>query len=100
MARAVVRDHDLLDLEQHCQSPAPGRDDRDPRHRRRQPEGPQDQPLLPVFLDLLLGPMARSVDDLVLALDIIAGPDEAADGRAYRLNLPPAGEAVAGVRKN
>ena len=34
MARAVVRDHDLLDLEQHCQSPAPGRDDRDPRHRR------------------------------------------------------------------
>ena len=38
----------------------------------------------------VVGPMARSVDDLVLALDIIAGPDEAADGRAYRLNLPPA----------
>ena len=27
----------------------------------------------------VIGPMARSVDDLVLALDIIAGPDEAAD---------------------
>src|SRR5271157_1230054 len=38
----------------------------------------------------VVGPMARSVDDLELALDIIAGPDEAADGRAYRLNLPPA----------
>src|SRR5271157_2750306 len=34
MARAVARDHDLLDLEQHVQSPAPGGDDRDPRHRR------------------------------------------------------------------
>ena len=33
----------------------------------------------------VIGPMARSVDDLVLALDIIAGPDEAAEGRAYRL---------------
>jgi amidase len=38
----------------------------------------------------VIGPMARSVDDLVLALDVIAGPDEAADGRAYRLDLPPA----------
>ncbi|HZZ62746.1 MAG TPA: amidase, partial [Roseiarcus sp.] len=38
----------------------------------------------------VIGPMARSVDDLVLALDVIAGPDEAADGRAYRLSLPPA----------
>jgi Asp-tRNA(Asn)/Glu-tRNA(Gln) amidotransferase A subunit family amidase len=43
--------------------------------------------------------MARSVDDLVLALDIIAGPDEAADGRAYRLNLPPArGEKLSDFR--
>jgi amidase len=33
--------------------------------------------------------MARSVDDLVLALDLIAGPDEGSDGRAYRLSLPP-----------
>src|SRR5208283_6052813 len=38
----------------------------------------------------VIGPMARSVDDLALALDLIAGPDEAGDGRAYRLNLPPA----------
>jgi amidase len=47
----------------------------------------------------VIGPMARSVDDLVLALDIIAGPDEAADGRAYRLNLPPArGEKLSDFR--
>ena len=47
----------------------------------------------------VLGPMARSVDDLVPALDIIAGPDEAADGRAYRLNLPPArGEKLSDFR--
>ena len=47
----------------------------------------------------VVGPMARSVDDLVLALDIIAGPDEAADGRAYRLNLPPArGEKLSDFR--
>ena len=38
----------------------------------------------------VVGPMARCVDDLSLALDLIAGPDEAADGRAYRLSLPPA----------
>ena len=47
----------------------------------------------------VVGPMARSVDDLELALDIIAGPDEAADGRAYRLNLPPArGEKLSDFR--
>ena len=47
----------------------------------------------------VIGPMARSVDDLVLALDIIAGPDEAADGRAYRLALPPArGEKLSDFR--
>ena len=47
----------------------------------------------------VVGPMARWVDDLVLALDIIAGPDEAADGRAYRLNLPPArGEKLSDFR--
>ena len=36
----------------------------------------------------VIGPMARSVDDLALTLDLVAGPDEAADGRAYRLALP------------
>ena len=35
----------------------------------------------------------------MLALDIIAGPDEAAYGRAYRLNLPPArGEKLSDFR--
>ncbi len=47
----------------------------------------------------VIGPMARSVDDLVLALDLVAGPDEAADGRAYRLALPPArGEKLSDFR--
>ena len=41
----------------------------------------------------VIGPMARCVDDLVLALDLIAGPDEATDGRAYHLSLPPARHA-------
>lgn len=35
------------------------------------------------------GPMARSAADLALALDIVAGPDDA-DAVAYRLALPPA----------
>jgi amidase len=52
---------------------------------------PPGLPALPIATDLaVIGPMARSVDDLVLALDLIAGPDEAGDGRGYRLHLPPA----------
>jgi amidase len=35
------------------------------------------------------GPMARTAADLALALDLLAGPDEAQAG-AYRLSLPPA----------
>lgn len=35
------------------------------------------------------GPMARSVDDLELGLDILAGPD-AWNAKAYRVELPPA----------
>ncbi len=35
------------------------------------------------------GPMARSVDDLEVALDVLAGPD-AWNAKAYRLDLPPA----------
>ena len=59
---------------------------------------PPGLPDLPVVRDLaVVGPMARSVDDLVLALDIVAGPDAAADGQAYRLSLPP---ARAGELKN
>ena len=52
---------------------------------------PPGLPDLPVVRDLaVVGPMARSVDDLILALDIVAGPDGTSDGRAYRLSLPPA----------
>jgi amidase len=52
---------------------------------------PPGVPAWPGAGDLaVIGPMARCVDDLVLTLDLIAGPDEAADGRAYRLSLPPA----------
>ena len=36
----------------------------------------------------VVGPMARSAADLALSLDIVAGPDEAAAGIAYRLDLP------------
>lgn len=45
---------------------------------------------LPVEHDLaVVGPMARSADDLALALDVIAGPDEMSTGVGYRLALPP-----------
>ena len=37
----------------------------------------------------VLGPLARSVDDLELALDVLAGPADA-DAVAWRLALPPA----------
>lgn len=41
-------------------------------------------------LDLaVVGPLARSAGDLMLALDVLAGPDEA-QATAYRLSLPPA----------
>ena len=36
----------------------------------------------------VMGPMGRSVDDLELALSVLAGPDEAR-ARAWRLELPP-----------
>ena len=61
---------------------------------------PPGVPAWPGGVDLaVIGPMARSVDDLALALDLIAGPDEAGEGRAYRLSLPPArGEKLAQFR--
>lgn len=37
----------------------------------------------------VVGPMARSAIDLSLALDVLAGPDELAEGIAYTLSLPP-----------
>jgi amidase len=36
----------------------------------------------------VVGPMARHVSDLALALDVIAGPDEAREGTGYCLALP------------
>jgi amidase len=36
----------------------------------------------------VIGPMARYASDLALALDVIAGPDEAREGVGYRLALP------------
>jgi amidase len=45
-------------------------------------------PSLPFDVDLaVVGPMARSADDLSLALDVLAGPDEPL-ATAYRLELP------------
>ncbi|MEM1333339.1 MAG: amidase family protein, partial [Actinomycetota bacterium] len=44
------------------------------------------------------GPMARSADDLALALDVLAGPDRW-DAPAWRLELPgPGVERLAGLR--
>ena len=45
-----------------------------------------------------LGPLARSVDDLELALDVLAGPSDG-DAVAWRLELPPArGDRLEGYR--
>jgi amidase len=50
---------------------------------------PPGAPPLPQESDLAVaGPMARSAVDLALALDVIAGPDEARAGIGYRLALP------------
>jgi amidase len=55
---------------------------------------PPGMPALPGSVDLaVIGPMARSADDLETLLDVIAGPDELEDGVAYRLALPPARHA-------
>ena len=40
----------------------------------------------------VLGPLARSADDLQLALDVVAGPDAGEDA-AWRLEIPPARHA-------
>ena len=47
-------------------------------------------PALPSAGDGLavVGPMARSANDIALALDVIAGPDEQRDGVGWRLVLP------------
>lgn len=46
-------------------------------------------PLSPNRVDLVVaGPMARTSADLILALDILAGPDEMLEGKGYKLSLP------------
>ena len=53
--------------------------------------GPPGTPAFPRESDLAVaGPMARSAADLALGLDVLAGPDEARAGIAYRLALPEA----------
>jgi amidase len=52
---------------------------------------PPGVPVLSLNHDIdfaVVGPMARSADDLALALDVIAGPDDA-EALAYKLALPP-----------
>lgn len=51
---------------------------------------PPGAPALPREPDLaVVGPMARTVGDLVRLLDVIAGPDERGAGTGYRLALRP-----------
>lgn len=53
---------------------------------------PPGSPELSVGLDpdlTVVGPLARTASDLTLALDVLAGPDEA-QATGYRLTLPPA----------
>ena len=53
---------------------------------------PPGTPELSVTVDTelgVVGPLARSTDDLMLALDVLAGPDDA-QATAYRLALPAA----------
>lgn len=52
---------------------------------------PPAVPPLPEPADLaVVGPMARSAEDLALLFDVMAGPDEMDAGVAYRLDLPAA----------
>ncbi len=52
--------------------------------------GPPRTPDWPFGGDLAVaGPMARSATDLMLALNVLAGPDEQGDGAGYQLMLPP-----------
>jgi amidase len=52
---------------------------------------PPNVPPLPFDNDLaVIGPLARSAGDLLLSLDVIAGPDEEVNAVAYQLRLPPA----------
>ena len=51
---------------------------------------PPGVPALPGTADLsVIGPMARSAEDLETLLDVMAGPDNLDTGVGYRLDLPP-----------
>lgn len=52
------------------------------------PPGVPQHPPVPPIDQSVIGPMARSAEDLMLALDVVAGPDEA-EAAAFRLQLPP-----------
>jgi amidase len=53
------------------------------------PTARHDVPGFPRPLDILVvGPMARSADDLAVALDVMAGP-HGLDAKGWRLELPP-----------
>jgi amidase len=39
---------------------------------------------------VVAGPMARTAHDLAIGLDVLAGPDDRAEGAGYQLALPPA----------
>ncbi len=50
---------------------------------------PPTLPPIPGYNDFAVaGPLARNAADLKLAFDLLAGPDELYDGKAYSLNLP------------
>ncbi|HTV87900.1 MAG TPA: amidase [Stellaceae bacterium] len=62
--------------------------------------GPPQTPAFPTRGDLaVIGPMARHAADLARELDVLAGPDEEAEGAGYRLALtPPRRDRIAGFR--
>lgn len=62
--------------------------------------GPPHSPASPARSDLpVVGPLARSAADLMLALEVLAGPDEWSDGVGTRLALPaPRHDDLAGYR--
>jgi len=63
-----------------------------PTHNLCPPRGqtPPGLAVLPGSVDLsVIGPMARTADDLEPLLDVIAGPDPLDEGVGYRLALPP-----------
>jgi amidase len=62
--------------------------------------GPPATPAIPFRGDMaVIGPMARSANDLALELGVLAGPDELRDGIGYKLALPaPRHERLAEFR--